>query len=36
VKDVAGTGSGGYPTPRSGGQPARFPTIIQLVPAPAQ
>jgi hypothetical protein len=36
VKDFAGTGSGGYPNPRPGGQPGRFPTIIQLVPPPAQ
>jgi hypothetical protein len=36
VKDFAGTGSGGYPNPRPGGQPARFPTILQLVPAPPQ
>ena len=34
VKDFAGTGSGGYPNPRTGSEPARFPTIIQIVPAP--
>jgi hypothetical protein len=34
VKDFGGTGSGGYPNPRPGGEPARFPTVIQLVPAP--
>jgi hypothetical protein len=33
VKDYSATG--GYLNPRRGGQPARFPTIIQIVPAPA-
>ena len=36
VKDFAGTGSAGYPNPKPGGQPARFATIIQIVPVPAQ
>ena len=27
-------GSQGYPNPRLGGEPARFPTIIMIVPAP--
>ena len=33
VKDYAGTGSAGYPNPRPGGQPPRFATVIQVVPA---
>jgi hypothetical protein len=33
VKDYAGTGSAGYPNPKPGGQPARFATVIQIVPA---
>jgi hypothetical protein len=33
VKDYAGS-SGGYLNPRSGADPARFPTVIQIVPAP--
>jgi hypothetical protein len=33
VKDYAGTGSAGYPNPKPGGQPARFATVIQVVPA---
>jgi hypothetical protein len=33
VKDWT-TGSQGYPNPKPGGQPARFPTIIMIVPAP--
>ena len=36
VKDFAGTGSAGYPNPRSGGQPPRFATVIQIVPAVAE
>jgi hypothetical protein len=36
VKDFSGTGSGGFPNPRAGAQPARFPTVIQIVPAPPQ
>ena len=34
IKDWTWGGSGGYPNPRQGGQPARFPTIIMIVPAP--
>lgn len=33
VKDYSA--SGGYLNPKRGAQPARFPTIIQIVPAPA-
>jgi hypothetical protein len=35
VKDYAGTGSAGFPNPRPGGEPERFATVIQIVPAPA-
>lgn len=35
IKDYAGTGSAGYPNPHPGGEPQRFATIIQIVPAPA-
>ena len=35
IKDHAGNGSAGYPNP-AGGEPARFRTIIQIVPAPPQ
>jgi hypothetical protein len=34
VKDYSGGMSGGYPNPRPDAQPARFATIIQIVPAP--
>ena len=34
VKDWTWGGSQGYPNPKLGGQPARFPTIIMIVPAP--
>jgi hypothetical protein len=34
VKDFTWGGSQGYPNPRLNGQPARFPTIIMLVPQP--
>jgi hypothetical protein len=34
VKDWTGGGSQGYPNPKPGGQPGRFPTIIMIVPAP--
>lgn len=33
IKDWTGGGSGGYPNPRPGAEPARFPTIIMIVPA---
>jgi len=36
VKDFTSGGSAGYPNPRPGAQPARFPTIIQIVPVPPQ
>lgn len=35
IKDWTAGGSGGYPNPRPDAQPARFPTIIMIVPAPA-
>jgi hypothetical protein len=34
VKDWSWGGSQGYPNPRPGVQPARFPTIIMIVPPP--
>jgi len=34
VKDFMSGGSEGYPNPKPGAQPARFPTVIQIVPAP--
>lgn len=34
VKDYTWGGTGGYLNPRPGGQPLRFPTIIQIVPNP--
>jgi hypothetical protein len=36
VKDYTFGGSGGYPNPKRGATPERFPTIIQIVPAPRQ
>lgn len=35
VKDWTWGGSAGYPNPRRGVEPARFPTIIMIVPPPA-
>lgn len=35
VKDYTWGGSAGYLNPKRGAQPARFPTIIQIVPNPA-
>ena len=35
IKDYTWGGKGGYLNPIRGGQPARFPTIIQIVPATA-
>lgn len=32
IKDYESAVSQGYPNPRPGGQPPRFPTIIQIVP----
>lgn len=34
VKDYTFGGTGGYLNPKRGAQPARFPTIIQIVPNP--
>jgi hypothetical protein len=34
VKDWTWGGSQGYPNPKLGGQPQRFPTIIMIVPPP--
>jgi hypothetical protein len=34
IKDWTFGGSMGYPNPQRGGTPARFPTIIMIVPAP--
>lgn len=34
VKDYTWGGSGGYLNPKRGAQPARYPTIIQIVPNP--
>ena len=34
VKDWTWGGSQGYPNPKLGAQPARFPTVIMIVPAP--
>jgi hypothetical protein len=35
IKDYTWGGSGGFPNPKRGVQPARFPTVIQIVPTPA-
>jgi hypothetical protein len=34
IKDFQSQISQGYPNPKLGGQPARFPTVIQIVPVP--
>ena len=34
VKDWASSGSTGYPNPKRGVQPQRFPTVIMIVPPP--
>ena len=34
IKDWTSSGSGGYPNPTPGAQPARYPTIIMIVPSP--
>jgi hypothetical protein len=34
IKDYQSDVSQGYPNPKPGGQPARFPTLIQIVPVP--
>ena len=33
IKDYQSEISRGYPNPKPGAQPARFPTVIQIVPA---
>jgi hypothetical protein len=35
IKDYTWNGSAGYLNPKKNAQPARFPSIIQIVPAPA-
>ncbi len=35
VKDYSWGNIGGYLNPKPGGQPARFPTVVQIVPVPA-
>jgi hypothetical protein len=34
IKDYTSGGATGYPNPKPGAQPERFPTILQIVPAP--
>ncbi len=34
IKDWTSGGSQGYPNPKPGAQPARFPSLIMIVPAP--
>jgi hypothetical protein len=34
IKDYTYGGSAGYPNPKKDGTPARFPTVIQIVPLP--
>jgi hypothetical protein len=34
VKDWTSGGSAGYPNPKLGAQPQRFPTVIMIVPPP--
>jgi hypothetical protein len=34
IKDYTFGGSAGYPNPKTDATPARYPTIIQIVPAP--
>lgn len=34
VKDYTWAGSAGYPNPKAGAEPARFKTIVQIVPVP--
>jgi hypothetical protein len=36
IKDYQSEVSQGYPNPKPGGQPARFPTLIQIVPVTAR
>jgi len=34
IKDWTGGGSPGYPNPKLGAQPQRFPSVIMIVPPP--
>jgi hypothetical protein len=34
IKDFTYGGSAGYPNPKKGATPERFPTVVQIVPAP--
>ncbi len=34
IKDFTAFGSEGFPNPKPGGEPPRFPTVIQIVPPP--
>lgn len=34
IKDYSYGGSAGYPNPKAGATPARYPTVIQIVPPP--
>ena len=34
IKDWTWAGAEGYPNPKAGAQPARFPSVIMIVPAP--
>ena len=34
IKDYTYGGSAGFPNPKPGAKPERFPTVIQIVPAP--
>jgi len=36
IKDFQSDLSQGFPNPKPGGQPARFPTILQIVPVPSK
>ena len=36
IKDYTFGGSAGFPNPKKGAAPERFPTVIQVVPAPRQ
>ncbi len=36
VKDYTWGGMQGYPNPKPGAEPARFPTIVQIVPVPGE
>ena len=36
IKDFQSSISAGYPNPKPGAQPARFPTLIQIVPLPGR